>query len=66
MVGLLKSILKYPTIEEVVMVEIDEVVVDFCKEHLPDVHRGAFDDPRLKVLIGDGKSTLRTARTSLI
>ena len=30
-------------------------MVDFCKEHLPDVHRGAFDDPRLKVVIADGK-----------
>ena len=53
--GAAEEYLKYSTVEEVVMVEIDEVVVDFCKEHLPDVHRGAFDDPRLKVLIGDGK-----------
>ena len=53
--GAAEEYLKYPTIEEVVMAEIDEVVVDFCKEQLPDVHRGAFDDPRLKVLITDGK-----------
>ncbi|MEK9654032.1 MAG: polyamine aminopropyltransferase [Betaproteobacteria bacterium] len=53
--GAAEEYLKYPTMEEVVMAEIDEVVVDFCKEQLPDVHRGAFDDPRLKVLITDGK-----------
>ena len=53
--GAAEEYLKYPSIEEVVMVEIDAVVVDFCKEHLPDVHRGAFDDPRLKVVIADGK-----------
>ena len=53
--GAAEEYLKYPSIEEVVMVEIDAVVVDFCQEHLPDVHRGAFDDPRLKVVIADGK-----------
>jgi spermidine synthase len=53
--GAAEEYLKYSSIEEVVMVEIDEVVVNFCKEHLPGVHRGAFNDPRLKVLIADGK-----------
>ncbi|NIO39804.1 MAG: polyamine aminopropyltransferase, partial [Burkholderiales bacterium] len=54
--GAAEEYLKYPTMQEVIMAEIDEVVVEFCKEHLPEVHRGAFDDPRLKVLITDGKA----------
>ena len=54
--GAAEEYLKYPTMQEVVMAEIDAVVVDFCKKHLPEVHRGAFDDPRLKVLITDGKA----------
>jgi spermidine synthase len=54
--GAAEEYLKYPTMQEVVMAEIDEVVVDFCKEQLPEVHRGAFDDPRLNVLITDGKA----------
>ena len=54
--GAAEEYLKYPTMKEVVMAEIDEVVVDFCKEHLPEVHRGAFDDSRLNVLITDGKA----------
>ena len=53
--GAAEEYLKYSSMEEVVMVEIDEVVVDFCKEHLPLVHRGVFDDARLKVVIADGK-----------
>jgi spermidine synthase len=53
--GAAEEYLKYSSMEEVVMVEIDRVVVDFCKEHLPLVHRGAFDDSRLKVVIADGK-----------
>ncbi len=60
--GAAEEYLKYPTMEEVVMAEIDEVVVDFCKEQLPDVHRGAFDDPRLKVLITDGKKYVEECR----
>lgn len=54
--GAAEEYLKYPTMQEVVMAEIDKVVVDFCKEHLPQVHRGAFDDPRLTVKITDGKA----------
>jgi spermidine synthase len=54
--GAAEEYLKYPSMKEVVMAEIDEVVVDFCKQHLPEVHRGAFDDPRLNVLITDGKA----------
>ncbi len=54
--GAAEEYLKYPTMQEVVMAEIDETVVNFCKEHLPDVHRGAYDDPRLNVLITDGKA----------
>ncbi|OUT79469.1 MAG: spermidine synthase [Betaproteobacteria bacterium TMED22] len=53
--GAAEEYLKYPSMEEVVMVEIDEMVVNFCKEHLPLVHRGAFDDSRLSVVIADGK-----------
>ncbi len=54
--GAAEEYLKYPSMKEVIMAEIDGAVVDFCKEHLPEVHRGAFDDERLKVLITDGKA----------
>ncbi len=54
--GAAEEYLKYPSMREVVIAEIDQVVVDFCKQHLPGVHRGAFDDPRLSVLITDGKA----------
>jgi len=60
--GAAEEYLKYRSMREVVMAEIDKVVVDFCKEHLPQVHRGAFDDPRLKVLITDGKAYVEQCR----
>ena len=36
------------------MVEIDGGVVDFSKEYLPMLSDGAFDDPRLNLVISDG------------
>lgn len=60
--GAAEEFLKYKSMQEVVMAEIDGVVVDFCKEHLPGVHRGAFDDPRLKVLITDGKAYVENCK----
>src|SRR3954470_3235745 len=36
------------------MCEIDDLVVSMCKELLPALSDGAFDDPRAKVIIGDG------------
>ncbi|MCK4659500.1 MAG: fused MFS/spermidine synthase [Phycisphaerae bacterium] len=48
-----REALKWKTVEEVVMVDIDGAVVEACKEHLPEMHQGAFDDPRTKLVIGD-------------
>ena len=53
--GAAEEYLKYDSIKRVVMVELDEQVVSFCKAHLPSIHRGAFDDPRLLVKIADGR-----------
>jgi spermidine synthase len=52
--GMLREILKHPGIERVVLVEIDAGVVEFCREHMPSVSDGAFDDPRVEVIIADG------------
>lgn len=52
--GALREVLKHPGIEQAVLVEIDGAVVDFCREHLPSVSAGAFDDPRTEIIIADG------------
>ena len=41
------------------MVEIDEQVVSACREHIP--HFGAWDDPRLELIIGDGIDHIASA-----
>ncbi len=48
-----REVLRWKTVERVVMIDIDGQVVDACRQHLAEMHRGAFDDPRLDVIIGD-------------
>ncbi len=53
--GMLREVLKHRAIDRVVQVEIDRDVVDFCREHLPNHSQGGYDDPRLELIIADGK-----------
>ena len=52
--GSSEELLKHPTIERIVMAELDPEVVRISKRYLDKVHHGVFDDPRLQVHIGDG------------
>jgi spermidine synthase len=52
--GSIEELLKHPTIERVVMAELDAEVVRVARSHFQTVHRGALDDPRLEIRIGDG------------
>ncbi|MBI5163584.1 MAG: polyamine aminopropyltransferase [Magnetospirillum sp.] len=66
--GMLREILKHPGIEQAVLVEIDAGVVEFCRQYMPSVSDGAFDDPRVEVIIADGIEFMRetTRRFDLI
>ncbi len=52
--GSAEELFKHPSMERVVLVELDEKVIDIARAHLHAVHRGALDDPRLDIRIGDG------------
>lgn len=52
--GMAREVLKHSTVERVTMVEIDAGVVDFSNTYLPQLSQGAFDDPRLELVIADG------------
>lgn len=54
--GTAHNLLRYPNLEQVVLAELDADVIEMAKEWLPTVHRGAFDDPRLKLHLGDGRA----------
>ena len=45
----LREVLRHPGVERAVMVDIDGELVDLCREHLAEMHQGAFDDPRAEV-----------------
>ncbi|KAF3457155.1 hypothetical protein FNV43_RR01812 [Rhamnella rubrinervis] len=52
-----RELLRYKTVDKVVMCDIDEEVVDFCKSYLV-VNREAFCDPRLELIINDARAEL--------
>lgn len=52
--GIAREVLRHAVVESVTLVEIDRAVVDLALEHLPEVSAGAFDDPRLSLVIDDG------------
>jgi spermidine synthase len=52
--GVMREALKHRSVERVVLCEIDRTVVDLSKQHLPEISQGAFDDPRVEVVIADG------------
>lgn len=55
--GVLREVLKHPSVEEAVVVEIDELVVNTIKQHFEQLAEG-FNDPRAQVVIDDGLAYL--------
>lgn len=58
--GMLEEALKHRSIERATMVEIDPSVVEMCREHLPSISKGAFDDPRTDLVFADGVDFVKT------
>lgn len=56
--GMAREALRHP-LDSVTMVEIDAGVVDFSRQYLPTISNGAFDDPRLDLVIADGADFMR-------
>ncbi|NNE37091.1 MAG: polyamine aminopropyltransferase [Gammaproteobacteria bacterium] len=52
--GMLRETLRHSTVKTVTMVEIDQSVINMCIKYLPRHSQGAFDDPRLNLVIADG------------
>lgn len=51
--GTVREVLKHPSVEEVVLCEIDGEVIEVSKRFLPTIS-GALDDPRVTVEVADG------------
>ncbi|MFY0675944.1 MAG: polyamine aminopropyltransferase [Neptuniibacter sp.] len=52
--GILREVCRHKSVEHVTQVEIDQAVIDMCKEYLPAHSDGAFEDPRARIVIADG------------
>jgi spermidine synthase len=53
-----REVLRHRSIRRVLMVDIDAEVVEQCKRHLPEMHQGAFDDPRTELRHEDARAFL--------
>ncbi len=51
----LRETLAHRSVRTATMVDLDEEVVDLCREHLKPWHCGAFDDHRARLVYADGR-----------
>jgi len=59
--GTLREVLKHP-VEKVTLVEVDRHVIESCRKYMPAISDGAFDDPRVEIVIGDGARYVATSK----
>lgn len=52
--GAAKRALMVNSVERITQVEVDPTVVDACKEFMPELANGAFENPKVSLTIGDG------------
>ncbi len=57
--GMLREVLRHPSVERCTMVEIDPSVVELSKQYLPNHSQGAFDDPRAHLVFDDGAAFVK-------
>ena len=52
--GVLREVLRHEAVEKAVLCEIDMSVIDMCREYLPMISQGAYDNPRAEIVVADG------------
>jgi spermidine synthase len=63
--GILREVLRHRTVEQVDFAELDEEVVQFAADHLAHISAGAFEDPRVRCVFGDGRAFVETAAAAV-
>jgi len=51
--GVIREVLKHPSVKKAVLVDIDGKVIEYSKKFLPTI-AGSLDDPRVEVHVNDG------------
>lgn len=59
--GTAREVLRYPSVEQVVMVEIDELVFRLSQQYLPITAKGVEEDPRMELIFDDGLAYVKNA-----
>lgn len=59
--GSARELLKHPNLENATMIDIDEELTRMCEKHMPKLSAGAFDDPNLTLIFGDGIDFVKKA-----
>lgn len=59
--GTAREVIRHSSVEKCTMVEIDEMVVNACKEFIPQTSC-KLNDPRVDLIIGDGVEFVKQAR----
>ncbi|MEL7037118.1 MAG: spermidine synthase [Cyanobacteria bacterium J06592_8] len=49
----LREVLRWKTVEKVMMIDIDGDVVEACRQYIPEMNENTFDDPRVELIIDD-------------
>jgi spermidine synthase len=52
--GVLREVLKHPSVEKATLCEIDRTVVDLSLRYYPEIAAGCFEDKRAEIVIADG------------
>jgi spermidine synthase len=55
-----REILRYSSVKELVLVDIDGEIIQKCKELLKEWHQGSFEHPKAELLIMDGKKYIES------
>ncbi|MBI1348354.1 spermidine synthase [bacterium] len=58
--GVLREVLKWQCVTEAVVADIDGDVITACRELLPEIHQGAYEDPRARIAVGDAFELIRS------
>ncbi|KAM3274585.1 hypothetical protein ACQJBY_043565 [Aegilops geniculata] len=58
--GVLREIARHGSVESIDICEIDQLVIDVCKDFFPDLSVG-FKDPRVRLHVGDAVEFLRNS-----
>jgi len=57
----IREVARYQSVRRIVMVDIDEELINICRQYLSSWSNGAYEDSRLTLHIGDGRTFLEQA-----